>query len=96
MKASAGTLYAVVVQSVVAAVRYLKIYNLSTAPTSADAPLLRILIPGSTAGAAVTIPFSVCGVAFSSGISFRLTTGQADNNAAAVTAGDGVILLTYA
>lgn len=95
VKASAGTLYTLAVASVIAGVRYVKIYDKATAPTSADTPLLRVVVPGSTAGTLTEVPLPPCGAVFSNGIAFRITTGQADNSAAAATAGDGIVALTY-
>ena len=93
IKGSAGTLYMLVVINVNAAVRYLKIYDKATAPTSADTPLLTIGVPGNTAGAGVAVPVPAVGIAFSNGWGFRMTTGQADNDTGAVTAGD--LALSY-
>jgi hypothetical protein len=92
IKASAGQLYgSIAVTNINAAVRYLKIYNLATGPTSASTPTLRITIPGATTGAGIVIPLPDSGVAFGTGIAFRLTTGVADNDANAVAANEVVI-----
>lgn len=94
VKASAGTLYSIAAFSVVASVRYLKLYDKNSAPTSADTPIHVFAIPGNTAGAGLveSIP---TGLAFSNGIAFRVTTGIADNDANAASANDGVINLGY-
>jgi hypothetical protein len=96
VKSTAGTLYAINVQSIVAGIRYLKLYDKSTAPTSSDTPVLRVTIPGNTSGAVVSVPLPDCGVAFANGVGFRVVTGQADADNTSVTAGDNVINLVYA
>lgn len=94
VKASAGTLYSLHVLSTITSVRYVKIYDTSTAPTSADTPVLVFAVP-ATAGLAVDVSLPPCGALFSNGIAFRITTGVADSNASAATASDCVISLTY-
>lgn len=95
VKASAGTLYTVHVSSVVADERYLKIYDKSTTPSDADTPVLRVVIPGSTAGSGFSIDLPSCGVVLANGISFRLVTDQADNGTTNPGAGDCVLNLIY-
>lgn len=94
VKGSAGQVYGFTVFNLNTAIRYLKIYNTAT-PTSASTPVIRIMIPGNTAGAGVGRSFTI-GVAFGTAIGIRLTTGQADNDATAVTAGDVVVNIDYA
>ena len=96
VKASAGTLYGIVVLNDASALRFLKIYNSASGPTSASTPILRIPIPHNTAaGGGVAVPIPACGIAFGTGIAFRLTTGVADNDANAITANDVVLNLIY-
>lgn len=95
VKASPGTLYSVIVTSVNAAVRYLKIYDKASAPSSADTPVMILMIPGSTTGGGVTVPIPACGLAFAAGIAIRLTTGVANNNASAVTTQEHVVSMIY-
>lgn len=94
VKASAGTLYTLAVLSTITSVRYVKIYDKSTGPTSADTPLLVLAVP-ATAGLTAELPLPACGAAFANGVAFRITTGVADNDANAATANDCVISLTY-
>lgn len=92
VKASAGQLYgSIAVTNTNAAVRYLKVYDKATAPTSADTPKLRITVPGATTGAGIVVPLPDAGVAFANGIAFRMTTGAADNDANAVTANEVIL-----
>ncbi len=94
VKASAGQVYAISAISVVGTLLYLKVYNKATGPTSSDTPLFRFPIPASTTGAGYTFALPR-GASFSSGISFRITTGIADSNAVAATANDCIVNLIF-
>lgn len=76
-----------------AAVRYVKIYNKATSPGTGDTPILRLAIPGNTAGAGGTASIPL-GLVFSTGLSFRMVTGVADNDGTDVAANE--IILNYA
>ena len=93
VKGSAGTLYGVQLGNVAAAARFVKLYDKATAPTSADTPVKTLIAPAS-GGSNVPIPAQ--GIAFAAGIAFRVTTGMADNDTGAATAGDVVVDLDYA
>ena len=98
VKASAGTLYALEVGNIGSSAAWLKLYNSSSSPTSASTPYKVILIPAnSTAanGAGNNISFGPQGIAFSSGISFRVSTGIANNDATAVTTNTVLVNLDY-
>lgn len=96
VKASAGVLKSLICFCTVATARYLKLYNKATGPTSADTPVLRFMVPAnSTTGAGFAFPLPPEGAAFSAGISFRMTTGIADNDTGAVTANDLLLNLVY-
>jgi hypothetical protein len=94
VKASAGTLYMIAATNVNAAVRFLKFYDLASGATSASTPVLTLAVPGATTGAGIVVPLPV-GLAFGTGISLRLTTGMADNDANAITSGDVAVSLAY-
>lgn len=82
IKASAGQLYTATLTNTNAAIRFLQIYNKTTAGTlSTDTPLLTIPLPPN---ASVMIDFSAIGGAFSTGISWQFTT---DDVAIPTTAG---------
>lgn len=72
-------------------VRYVKLYDKATAPTSADTPKLTVLVPAN--GAANLL--AVCGIDFAAGIGVRVTTGVADNDTGAPSANDVVVNLFY-
>lgn len=83
-KASAGDLHTVHGLNAAAAVRYLKFYNKASAPTvGTDVPILTIAI-----GASQAFRFDFNGHYFSTGIAYALTTGSADADTGALTAGD--------
>lgn len=97
VKASAGTLFALVVTNTNAAVRYLKLYDLAVAPTvGTSTPVLTIAIPGNPAGAGVVVPIPNCGIAFGTGIALALTTGAADSDTGAVAANEILVAGAYA
>lgn len=95
VKASAGTVYGVQVSNVNAAVRYLKLYDKSSAPTvGTDTPVKTIVIPGNTAGAGNTIAFPY-GIAFANGIALALTVEPTVAGSTGVTASEHVVNLDY-
>lgn len=91
VKASAGILYSVVVTNTNTSARYFRLYNLASGATSASTPVQVYAVPGS---GGVAINFTN-GMSFGTGISFRLTTGSAVDNADAVAAGEIVVNLGY-
>lgn len=87
-KASAGQVYAISVQNTNAAWRYLKFYNkATTASVGSDTPVWVVAVPPN-ASVFEQFPF---GLAFSTGIAIGTTTGSADNDNNAITAGDLII-----
>jgi len=96
VKASAGTLGAIIVTNINAAVRYLKFYNKASSPTvGTDTPVLVFAIPGNTAGAGIAVPLPPHGFSFTTGIAFALTTGAADSDTGAVAANEQIVNLGY-
>lgn len=91
VKASAGALYGLTVTNSNTVVRYLKLYNNAGSPTSASTVYRRYMIPAG-GGIREQFPF---GVAFSTGIALRMTTGAGDSNAAAVAADEIMVNLEY-
>jgi hypothetical protein len=86
VKASAGRLYKIRGQNASASVRWLKLYNKATAPTvGTDTPVYTFALAASSV---IDIDFGLLGLYFSTGIAFALTTGSADNDTGALTAGD--------
>jgi hypothetical protein len=91
VKASAGVLYGLTITNSAASARYVRLYNMATDPASTDTPWRSYAIPAN-GGIREQFPL---GVAFTTGLAHRMTTGEADNDATAVTAGDLHIALEY-
>lgn len=92
IKASAGTLYGFTVNNTNAAVRYLKLYNKASNPVLAtDVPVLVVPIP---AGGTVNQDFDY-GLRFATGIAMAMTTGAADTDTGAVSAGEHKLGVSY-
>ncbi len=53
------------------------------------------VIPAGTNGAGSNVGVPTAGISFNTGISFRITTGMADNDANAASANDIVVNLDY-
>ena len=71
-----------------AAVRFLKLYNKASAPTvGTDTPIATLPIPASATGAGFSLAIPN-GVAFTTGISYAVTTGYADADTGAVAVGE--------
>ena len=93
VKGSAGRVYGWHYTNLSNAARFVKLYNKATAPTvGTDVPVAVIAIPAGQ----VAKMYVAAGVSFASGIGLATTTGYADNDSAAVTAGDIVGALIYA
>ena len=85
VKASAGKVFTITGYNAAAALRYIKLYNKATAPTvGTDTPVFTYVLK-ATDSFQFTIPG---GYQFASGIGFALTTGVADADTGALTAGD--------
>ncbi len=96
VKGSAGTVYGIQVTNVNAAARYLKLYNKASAPTvGTDTPVKTLVIPGNTAGAGSNVPIPTCGLEFTTGIAFALTTESTDAGSTGVAANEIVVNIDY-
>ena len=77
-----------------AAIRYLKFYDTNQPLTAGvGTPVRRYGIPAATTGAGFTLAGLM--LKFMNGIAFVLTTGSADTDATALTAGDVILTLEY-
>jgi hypothetical protein len=95
IKASTGQVYGIYLVNLNAAVRYLKLYNMTGSPTvGTSTPELTFAIPASTTGAGfvLTVP---TGIAFTVGIAMALTTGVGDSDSTAVAANEIVGTILY-
>lgn len=88
VKASAGTLMGVQVYGIGSAPAYLKIYNATSATCGSGTPVKRLMIPAAATaanGAGSNISFGD-GIAFSTGITYCVTTGITDADTTAPAA----------
>lgn len=92
VKAAAGRLYALSISNSNATVRYVRLYNKATAPATSDTPIKKYVVP---AGSTVIAHLPVFGSYFSTGISWRITTGIADNDDTAASANDINLNIEY-
>lgn len=95
VKASAGSLFAIMASSINAAIRYLLIHNKASAPAAAEVPVLAFPIPAgtSTAPSSVIIDSDFLGASgyyLSTGIGWAISTTSATFTDSA-TASDHVI-----
>jgi len=92
VKASAGQLYGYYLFNAAASVRYVKIYNATSAVAGTGNPVITIPLP---AGAGANVEWST-GIAFSTGIAVVASTGIADTDTGAPTANDVIGNFFYA
>jgi len=91
VKNSGGLVYGYMLYNAAAAVRFVKIYNKATAPSSTDTPLLTIAIP---AAGSISASFTN-GISCNLGIGVRACTGLADSDNTAPTANDVSVNIIY-
>lgn len=92
VKSSAGQVYGWDAYNAAASVRYIKLYNKSTAPVpGTDTPIRTIAIPAGQKA------FNVIenGMPFSNGIGIAIVAGIADSDATVISASDVVLDLDY-
>lgn len=95
IKGSAGQLFGWSFSNINAAPAYVKVYNSASAPTAGSGtPVLRLIIPGNTAGAGQNINGDI-GLALSSGIGYTIVTGATDASSAGVAANEVLVNFYY-
>lgn len=77
VKATSGALYTVEAFNNSATIAYIKLYDAATATCGSGTPVIRMMIPGNTAGAGFISP-NVNGTSFPTGLTMCITTGIAD------------------
>lgn len=93
VKASAGTVFSIMVSNTGGAAAFVKLYNKASAPTvGTDVPVITISVP---AGGTVTLPLGVVGVRFATGIALAITNLAADSDTTAVAAAQVKSLISY-
>lgn len=94
VKNSNGNVYGIDAMNNSSTIHYLKLYNKPTAPSSADTPLAVYMIPANTSGAGFVRDFTYP-MEFSSGISYRIVTGIANNDNTSATANAITLNIQY-
>lgn len=93
IKSTAGTLWSAVVSNVAASARYLKFFNLTTAPNvGTSVPVFTVLVP---AGGTIVIEGGANGIRFGTGISLAITGAAGDLDTTAVAAGDVKVATSF-
>lgn len=93
VKNTAGTLWSVAVSNTNAASRFLKLFNLTVAPTvGTSVPVFTVAIPP---GGTVLLHGGSNGIRFGTGISLAITGAAADLDTTAIGAGDVKVATTY-
>jgi len=93
---SACVVTAIHAVNVNAAVRYLRLYDTATIPTAGSGtPVRRYAIPGATTGAGFVLTPAIP-MAFFAGLGLIMSTGGADSDTGALTAGDVMLTIEYA
>lgn len=86
IKATPGKLAKITAFNAATSLRYLKLYNKASAPTvGTDTPIATLAMPPS---AMFEFNLADIGLIFTAGIAYAITTGSADADTTAVTAGD--------
>jgi hypothetical protein len=91
VKATPGEVGGWYFSNVATSVRFIKLYDKATAPTSSDTPKLTIPLPATSAANVL----AAAGIDFTAGIGIRVTTGVADGDTGAPTANDVTVNLLY-
>lgn len=93
VKSTAGTLWSIAVSNTNAAARFLKLFNLTTAPTvGTSVPVFTVAIPS---GGTVLVNGGANGIRFGTGISLSITGAAGDLDTTAIGAGDVKVATTY-
>lgn len=94
VKTSAAGLFGYNIVNTNASARYVKFYNLATAPTVGSSTVaLTVMIPGSSQ---VSVSFGDVPLSLGTGLSFAMTANATDTDATAVGAGDLIMTLLFA
>jgi hypothetical protein len=95
VKASAGQVYKIRATNNSNVIAYIKLYDAITATAGSGTPIDTIMIPaGNGAGAGITDMTDI-GWVHSTGITYTVTTGIADNDATAPAASSYIVTVSY-
>jgi hypothetical protein len=92
VKSTAGNVGSIYLTNTTASLKYLKLFNLATAPTvGTSTPVLNYAIPPNTS---INVD-TVFGIRLGTGIAYAITGGSALLDTTAVAAGDVIVNMTY-
>lgn len=94
VKGGAGTLYGITAFNNSATIAYIKVYNATSATAGSGTPVARFMIPANTAGTGLSFSLAI-GNAYSTGITYIVTTGIADNDTSAPAANAYIVNVHY-
>jgi len=94
VKSAAGQVYSIAAANNGAGALYLRLFNKATAPASTDTPFIRLIVPGNTAGAGFVYSIP-CGLAFGTGIGWRISGGLVDGDTTAPADNQGYVNILY-
>jgi hypothetical protein len=93
IKASGANLYGISVMNASAATKYVRLFNLTVAPTvGTSVPIMVVAVPATSSKEILYVP----AVRFGTGLSVAITGGAAATDSTAVAAGDVQLLVSYA
>lgn len=92
IKASPGVVYSIYCENLNGAVRYIGIYNKTTAAATNDVPIVSYRVPAGGATMVGTDMLSIMGLTCSTGITFGISTDPTKYAAATATDHNTVIL----
>ena len=92
IKASAGTLYDIVVSNTNAATRFLKVYNSASVTVGTTTPIQTIAVPTN---GTISLDFGALGLRCATGICVAITGAAADSDTTAVTALDTKVSVAF-
>jgi hypothetical protein len=93
VKATAGTIFGLIITNFATTTRYIKFYNADAATTvvGTTTPYMTIPVPGNASDHTTLVATYPFGLVFSTAISVAATTGLADNDTGAPSANDVAI-----
>lgn len=93
IKATGANVYGLSVMNTSASTKYVRLFNLTTAPTvGTSVPIMVVAVPATSSKEIEFVP----ALRFSTGLSVAITGGAAATDATAVAAGDVQLLVSYA